>query len=52
MCDPVCCSCLLSTMTPLIFKDCKKCKSTLKEVFDCHDDKSKQAEHRPKGYFT
>ena len=46
MCDPMCCGCLLSVFTPLLFKDCEKCKSILKEGFDCHDGKSKQTESK------
>lgn len=30
MCDPLCRGCLLSIFTPLIIKDCEKCKSILR----------------------
>ena len=34
MCDPLCSGCPLSIATPLLYRDCEKCKSLLKECPD------------------
>lgn len=34
LCDPLCCGCIYSIATPLLFKDCEKCKKMLKECPD------------------
>ena len=34
-CDPLCSGCIYSVATPLLFKDCERCKSLLKE---CHEE--------------
>jgi len=36
LCDPMCAGCIYSIATPLMFKDCEKCKSMLKEAPDKH----------------
>ena len=33
-CDPLCSGCIYSTITPLLFKDCEKCKKMLKECLN------------------
>lgn len=33
-CDPLCYGCIYSIATPLLFKDCEKCKKMLKECPD------------------
>lgn len=33
-CDPLCRGCIYSIATPLLFKDCEKCKKMLKECPD------------------